>query len=121
MAVLVAGCGSGGPSGGGSSAASGQPIVIGASLPLTGQVADIAKAAYQGYQLWAEHINASGGLLGRQVQLDILDDGFRQNTAVADYNRLIAQDHVDLLLGTFSSFLNIPASAIADRNHMLYV
>jgi branched-chain amino acid transport system substrate-binding protein len=40
---------------------------------------------------------------------------------VSDYNALISQDRVDLLLGTFSSLLNLPASAAAERNRMLYV
>ena len=51
----------------------------------------------------------------------IKDDGSNQNTIVADYNALISQDRVDLLLGTFSSLLNLPASAVAERNRMLYV
>jgi branched-chain amino acid transport system substrate-binding protein len=40
---------------------------------------------------------------------------------VSDYNALISGDKVDLLLGTFSSLLNLPASAVAERNKMLYV
>jgi branched-chain amino acid transport system substrate-binding protein len=51
----------------------------------------------------------------------IKDDQSNQNTIVADYNALISQDQVDLLLGTFSSLLNLPASAVAERNQMLYV
>ena len=51
----------------------------------------------------------------------IKDDASNQNTIVADYNALISQDKVDLLLGTFSSLLNLPASAVAERNRMLYV
>jgi len=75
----------------------------------------------QGYKLWANQINASGGLLGRQLKLDVLDDGFDPNQTGTDYTRLISQDKVDLLLGTFSSLLNAPASAIAARQQMLYV
>jgi branched-chain amino acid transport system substrate-binding protein len=60
-------------------------------------------------------------VLGRQVQFKILDDASNQNTVVSDYNRLITRDKVDLLLGTFSSLLNLPASAVAERNRMLYV
>ncbi|MGH3212276.1 MAG: amino acid ABC transporter substrate-binding protein, partial [Trebonia sp.] len=56
-----------------------------------------------------------------QVKLDMLDDGFDPNQTAADYTRLISQDHVNLLLGTFSSLLNAPASAIAARQGMLYV
>jgi branched-chain amino acid transport system substrate-binding protein len=51
----------------------------------------------------------------------IKDDQSNQNTIVADYNALISQDKVDLLLGTFSSLLNLPASAVAERNRMLFV
>jgi branched-chain amino acid transport system substrate-binding protein len=66
-------------------------------------------------------INDKGGLLGRKVQLVIKDDASNQNTVVSDYNALISQDKVDLLLGTFSSLLNLPASAVAERARMLYV
>ena len=66
-------------------------------------------------------VNDAGGLLGRQVELVIKDDASNQNTVVSDYNALISQDKVDLLLGTFSSLLNLPASAVAERNQMLYV
>jgi branched-chain amino acid transport system substrate-binding protein len=101
--------------------ASSSPITIGMSLPMTGPVADVSKSGYQGYELWASQVNAAGGLLGRQVKLDMLDDGFDPNQTAADYTRLISQDHVDLLLGTFSSLLNAPASAVAARQGMLYV
>jgi branched-chain amino acid transport system substrate-binding protein len=110
---------------GGSSSSSGKdtkaPLKIGASLPLTGPVADVSKSGYEGYRLWASRVNASGGLLGRQVKLSILDDGFEPNQSASNYTRLISRDKVDLLLGTFSSLLNAPASAIAARQGMLYV
>jgi branched-chain amino acid transport system substrate-binding protein len=66
-------------------------------------------------------INEKGGLLGRKVELVIKDDASNQNTVVSDYNALISGDKVDLLLGTFSSLLNLPASAVAERARMLYV
>jgi len=88
---------------------------------MTGPVADVSKSGLQGYQLWASQQNAKGGLLGREIKFDVLDDGFDPNQAGADYTRLISQDHVDLLLGTFSSLLNAPTSAIAARQNMLYV
>jgi len=116
--TAVAACGSAASSAG---QASSGPITIGMSLPMTGPVADVSKSGYQGYELWAAQVNADGGLLGRKVKLDMLDDGFDPNQTAADYTRLISQDHVGLLLGTFSSLLNAPASAIAARQGMLYV
>jgi branched-chain amino acid transport system substrate-binding protein len=104
-----------------SAAAPSGPLTIGMSLPLTGPVADVSKAGYQGYQLWTAQLNAAGGLLGRQVKLDVLDNGFSPSQTATDYTRLISQDKVSLLLGTFSSLLNAPASAIAARQGMLYV
>jgi branched-chain amino acid transport system substrate-binding protein len=91
------------------------------SLPMTGPVADVSKSGLQGYQLWSSQLNAAGGLLGHQLKLDVLDDGFDPNQTATDYTRLISQDKVNLLLGTFSSLLNAPASAIAARQGMLYV
>jgi branched-chain amino acid transport system substrate-binding protein len=119
LVLLVAGCSSGGNGGGGGG--SSEPIVIGASLPLTGEFSQPGTASQKGYAIWQEMVNAKGGLLGRQVQLKIVDDASDQNTVVSDYNRLISQDKVDLLLGSFSSLLNIPASAVAERNQMTYV
>ena len=123
-AITVAACGTAATTNSANSAAgpaSSSPITVGMSLPMTGPVADVSKSGYQGYELWASQVNAAGGLLGRQVKLDMLDDGFDPNQTAADYTRLISQQHVNLLLGTFSSLLNAPASAVAARQGMLYV
>jgi branched-chain amino acid transport system substrate-binding protein len=111
----------GGDGGGGEGNGSGEPIKIGTSLPLTGEFSQPGQAAGEGYEIWQEMVNANGGLLGRPVELVIKDDASNQNTIVADYNALISQDEVDLLLGTFSSLLNLPASAVAERYQMLYI
>ena len=103
------------------SAPSGDPIVIGMSLPLSGPVADRAVPGMEGYQYWVDELNANGGLLGRPVELRVLDDQFDQQTAVSDYNRLISQDNVDLVLGTFSSDLNLAVAPVAERFEYVYV
>jgi branched-chain amino acid transport system substrate-binding protein len=121
--VAAAGCGDDDDDGGGGGGeASGDPIKVGASLPLTGEFSEPGKAARQGYEVWEAMVNEKGGLIeGRPVEMVIKDDQSNQNTIVADYNALISRDQVDLLLGTFSSLLNLPASAVAERNRMLYV
>lgn len=113
--VTATACGQGGETGGE------EPIKIGISLPLTGDFSQPGGEAKRGYEIWAEIVNERGGLLGRPVKLIIRDDASDQNTIVSDYNRLITQDKVDLLLGTFSSLLNLPASAVAEKNQMVYV
>jgi len=131
IALLATGCGGSDDDGGataassgttpGATAASGDPIRIGTSLPLTGEFSEPGKAAEQGYRVWEKMVNDAGGLLGRPVEIIVRDDASDQNTIVADYNALISREKVDLLLGTFSSLLNIPASTVAERNRMLYV
>lgn len=98
-----------------------KPITIGISLPLTGDFSQPGNEAKRGYEVWAKQINAAGGLLGRQVTLKIVDDASSQDTVVTDYTKLITQDKVDLLLGTFSSLLNFPASAVAEKNKMVFI
>jgi branched-chain amino acid transport system substrate-binding protein len=124
VALALAGCGGddgGGGGTGGEGEASDEPIRIGASLPLTGDFSEPGIAAQKGYELWVEEVNNAGGLLGRPVEIVVKDDQSDQNIVVSDYNALINQEKVDLLLGTFSSLLNIPASAVAERAQMVYV
>jgi branched-chain amino acid transport system substrate-binding protein len=116
IALALVACSPGGGSGGG-----GDTIKVGTSLPLTGEFSQLGGAAEQGYRVWEAMVNESGGLLGRDVKVIVKDDATNQDTVVADYNALISQDKVDLLLGTFSSSLNLPASAVAEKNKMLYV
>jgi branched-chain amino acid transport system substrate-binding protein len=119
--LFAASCAPGQGDGGDSDDGDARPIRIGASLPLTGEFSQPGTAAQQGYEVWEAMIEEEGGLLGREVELEILDDASDQNTVVSDYNRLITREKVDLLLGTFSSLLNLPASAVAERNRMVYV
>jgi branched-chain amino acid transport system substrate-binding protein len=120
LLLALAACGSK-PSEESASGKSDEPLVIGISLPLTGDFSQPGGEARKGYEIWADQINADGGLLGRQVELKITDDASNQDTVVTDYTKLITQDKVDLLLGTFSTLLNFPASAVAEKNGMLYV
>lgn len=98
-----------------------EPITIGASLPLTGRFSEPGTAAQQGYQVWAALVNEAGGLLGRPVEVTVLDNASDQNTAVADYEKLITVDEVDLVVGPFSSFLVIPTSEVAARYGYAFV
>jgi branched-chain amino acid transport system substrate-binding protein len=95
--------------------ASGTPIKVGISLSLSGDFSADGQASLRGYQLWASDVNTHGGLLGRPVRLVVLDDKSDPNTVKSNYTTLIAQDHVDLTLGPFSSLLTVPAATVASR------
>jgi branched-chain amino acid transport system substrate-binding protein len=91
------------------------PLVIGASVSLTGDFADNGKAVKAGYDLWAATVNAKGGILGRQVRFKIVDDTSSPTQVVTNYQNLINRDKVDLVFGPFSSLLTVPASQVAKR------
>jgi branched-chain amino acid transport system substrate-binding protein len=91
------------------------PIKIGISLSLSGDFSDSGKAAMRGYQLWRDVVNKRGGILGRQVQLKIVDDTSSPTQVVTNYQNLITRDKVDLVFGPFSTLLNAPAARVAAR------
>jgi branched-chain amino acid transport system substrate-binding protein len=97
------------------------PIVIGVSLPLSGRFGEPGTAAKEGYEVWAAMVNEAGGLLGHRVELSVLDNNSDRDTAVADYERLITVDQVDLVVGPFSSYLVIPTSEVATRHGYAFV
>jgi branched-chain amino acid transport system substrate-binding protein len=111
--LVVAGCSSSSGSGGGSG--SKPPLVIGASVSLTGDFSDEGQAVQRGYQLWAQTVNAKGGILGRKVQMKLVNDASSPNQVVTNYQNLINKDHVDLTVGPFSTLLTVPSSQVAAR------
>jgi branched-chain amino acid transport system substrate-binding protein len=96
-------------------------LVIGVSLSLTGDFADPGKAVQRGYQVWADQVNAKGGVLGRKVVLKIVDDLSSPTQVVTNYQNLITKDQVDLVFGPFSSLLTIPASQVANRYKYAFI
>jgi branched-chain amino acid transport system substrate-binding protein len=123
LALALAACsgssgGSSSPSAsasGGSATTTKAPIQVGISLSLTGDFSADGQAFQRGYELWQSDVNSHGGLLGRQVKLTILNDASSPTTVVANYQKLISVDHVDLTFGPFSSLLTAPASTAVAR------
>jgi branched-chain amino acid transport system substrate-binding protein len=84
------------------------PIKIGFGMALTGGLAAGGKQALVTYQLWAEDVNARGGLLGRKVELVHYDDQSNAATVPALYSKLLDVDKVDLVL---SGYGTVPTAA----------
>jgi branched-chain amino acid transport system substrate-binding protein len=89
--------------------------VIGASLSLTGDFSADGQAFQRGYLLWKNDVNAHGGLLGRQVELKILNDNSSPTQVQTNYQTLFSSDKVDLAFGPFSSLLTTPSASVAAR------
>src|SRR5215467_862757 len=76
---------------------------IGIILPLTGSQAAFGEALKNGYFIVLDEINARGGVLGKKLELDFYDDQSKPDLAVQGVSKLVDQDHVPSLLGSFSS------------------
>jgi branched-chain amino acid transport system substrate-binding protein len=93
----------------GASAQSGNPIRIGVGLALTGAGAAPSKVIQTALELWRDDVNAKGGIIGRPVQLVILDDQSTPANVPNIYTKLITVDKVDLLLGPYGTNFVAPA------------
>jgi branched-chain amino acid transport system substrate-binding protein len=113
--------GHGESSGTGGAGGSTAPIVIGVSLSLTGGFSADGQAFKRGYQLWAATVNSDGGLLGRKVKLDILNDTSSPTTAADNYTKLIVFDHVSLVFGPFSTLVTVPSAQVAARHGYAFI
>ena len=112
-ALTVSACSGTGDQGEGGG--SDDPIVIGISLPLTGDFSEPGKGVERGYEAWRDIVNENGGLLGRQVDLNLLDDPAHAVRDVSVYVSLTAQDGVDLVFGPFSTRLVVPSARVAQE------
>ncbi len=78
-------------------------IKVGIISPLTGAWTVYGKAHISGFELAVDEINAAGGALGRKFELVVGDSKTEPRIVVEQANRLIRQEKVDFLAGTFSS------------------
>ena len=83
--------------------AAAQPLVVGAALPHSGQLADIGADMQKALLLWQEARNAEGGLLGRRIELKLLDDRSEASASARLYEQLIDAEKADVLVGPFGS------------------
>jgi branched-chain amino acid transport system substrate-binding protein len=78
-------------------------VKIGVITSLTGSMSAFGQAHKAGYQIALEEINAKGGINGKPVELSFYDDQSKPDQAVQGVSKLVDQDHVKLILGSYSS------------------
>jgi branched-chain amino acid transport system substrate-binding protein len=85
-------------------------ILIGASGPMTGTLAWFGEQMQQGMDMKVAELNATGGVLGQQVELLMVDDYCDPAQAVAAAEKLV-EARVAAVIGHFCSGASIPAFA----------
>ena len=110
-ASLVAGCGSKGD----------KDIKIGMVYELTGNTASYGTSAANGAKLAFKEINASGGVLGKQIKIVSADNKGEPSESANAMSKVISQDKVVAVTGFTVSSCGIAASAVAEANKIPFV
>jgi len=106
----------------------GLPVVAADSKPiLIGEISSYSTVPAftipyrNGWEMAVDEINASGGLLGRKVEVISRDDGGKPDDATRHAMELLTNQKVDLLAGTFLSNVGLAVSDIALREKVIFV
>ena len=99
----------------------GPPIKIGAITSTSGFLGAFGQEQMKGGQLAVEQINDSGGLLGRQVDMIERDDKVQPDEAAKQAEDLIANEHVDMLVGCVSGASTVAIHEVANRAGVIYL
>jgi branched-chain amino acid transport system substrate-binding protein len=78
-------------------------IKVGVITSITGSLAAFGEAHKNGYAIALDEINTKGGVLGKKVELDFYDDQSKPDQAVQGVSKLVDQDGVPIILGSYSS------------------
>ncbi len=97
------------------------PIKIGFGMALTGPLAPNGQQALLGSQIWAEKVNAKGGLLGRKVELVHYDDQSNPSTVPGIYTKLLDVDKADLVISGYATNMVAPAIPIVMQKNKLFI
>ena len=98
----------------------GDTIKIGFSMALTGGLAGAGKGALIAMQVWAEDVNARGGILGKPVELVYYDDQTNPATVPAIYTKLLDIDEVDFVVSGYGTNLIAPAMPIVMQRGLVF-
>lgn len=96
-------------------AAQDKPIKVGLITDLTGISAAYTRSQVNGVQLAVDQINASGGLLGRKIEVLVRDSQLKPDLGTSHTRDLITRENVDFLVGPNSSAVGMTVSAVAKQ------
>jgi len=96
-----------------------EDLVLGASVQLTGPVANTGRYYKDAYEFTIDKINEAGGVKvgDKQVKLalKLYDNQSDVNLSVRQYTQLVSQDKVNLLIGPFASNFALADSAVSEK------
>ncbi len=102
-------------------AAAQETVKIGIPVGLSGANSVVAPSVVQSSELAAEEINAAGGILGRQIELVVADDGSGAQGAQRAFDSLVFQSEVDVLISMETSAARNAGLPIVNRGRTPYI
>jgi branched-chain amino acid transport system substrate-binding protein len=97
------------------------PIRIGVAVGLSGANSVVAPAVVQSSQLAVDEINAAGGILGRKVELEIVDDASGAVGAQKAFDTLVFQKKVNAIIAMETSAARNAALPIVSKGKVPYI
>lgn len=97
------------------------PIRIGVAVGLSGANSVVAPAVVQSSQLAVEEINAAGGILGRKVELEIVDDASGAVGAQKAFDTLVFQKKVSAVIAMETSAARNAALPVINKGKVPYI
>ena len=96
-------------------------IKIGVPMPLSGPAALYGEPAAKGMRMFVEEINATGGVLGKKLELLVRDSKASADEAVRVSREMILKEEVQFLVGTLTSAEGPAVSTIAKENKIVLI
>lgn len=94
-------------------------IKLGTSMGLTGKTAAEATAALQGAKAYFKRVNDAGGINGRTIEIDALDDNFNASQTATNVRKLVEQDKVFGLFYLWGVNQTLAALPYIEANNVL--
>src|SRR5262245_8719648 len=105
----------------GGPAAAQNTIKVGVPMPLSGPAALYGEPAVKGARMFVDEINATGGVLGKKIELVVRDSKASADEAVRVSRELILKEEVQFLVGTLTSAEGPAVSTIAKENKIVLI
>lgn len=96
------------------------PVKVGVLASRSGVLGSIGECALVTTQWWADRVNASGGILGRKVQLVVEEETNAKDT-VERFRKLALRDNVEMIAGLISTGNGLSIGPVAEELKMIWV
>ena len=96
------------------------PVRVGVLASRSGVLGSIGECALVTTQWWADRVNASGGILGRKVELVVEEETNAKDT-VERFRKLALRDNVEMIAGLISTGNGLSIGPVAEELKMIWV